>query len=182
MLQRILVTGGAGFIGSNLVRMLVAQGCQVLNVDKLTYAGNALSLVDLPETQHELVVADVTDASAVEVAFQRFKPQAVMHLAAESHVDRSIDGPGEFIQTNVVGTLTMLEVATACAAAVASSTPCAAGMAGAIHTWLEHSRTSPPSALETLMSRVPSAHMPKPMLFKLTLAGSATPPRHAGGL
>jgi dTDP-glucose 4,6-dehydratase len=93
--------------------MLVTGGCQVLNVDKLTYAGNALSLVDLPKSHHELLVADITDASALKAAFQRFKPQAVMHLAAESHVDRSIDGPGEFIQTNVVGTLTMLEVATA---------------------------------------------------------------------
>ena len=110
--ERVLVTGGAGFIGSNLVRMLVAGKCQVLNFDKLTYAGNALSLVDLPESQHELLVADITDASALKAAFQRFKPQAVMHLAAESHVDRSIDGPGEFIQTNVVGTLKMLEAAT----------------------------------------------------------------------
>lgn len=110
--KRILVTGGAGFIGSNLVRMLVAGKCQVLNIDKLTYAGNALSLVDLPERRHELAVTDITDASAIEAAFQRFKPQAVMHLAAESHVDRSIDGPGEFIQTNVVGTLKMLEAAT----------------------------------------------------------------------
>ena len=109
---RVLVTGGAGFIGSNLVRMLVTGGCHVLNLDKLTYAGNALSLVDLSESQHELVVADITNATALAAAFQRFQPQAVMHLAAESHVDRSIDGPGEFIQTNVVGTLKMLEAAT----------------------------------------------------------------------
>jgi dTDP-glucose 4,6-dehydratase len=110
--MRILVTGGCGFIGSNLVRLLLAQGHTVLNVDKLTYSGNRSSLRDL-ETHpaYEWLQADITDAAAMEQAFSRFKPQAVMHLAAESHVDRSIDHPGEFIQTNVVGTYMLLEAA-----------------------------------------------------------------------
>lgn len=113
--KRILVTGGAGFIGSALVRYLVKEcGVEVLNFDKLTYAGNLESLqevADLPG--YNFVQADICDQAAVEKAFQTFQPDAVMHLAAESHVDRSIDGPATFIQTNVVGTMTMLEVATA---------------------------------------------------------------------
>ncbi len=110
--MKILVTGGAGFIGSNLVRLLVSRGHHVINIDKLTYAGNPRSLVDLAANpQHELQQADICDALAIRNAFAKFKPDWVMHLAAESHVDRSIDGPGEFIQTNIVGTYTLLQAA-----------------------------------------------------------------------
>ena len=92
-----MVTGGSGFTGSNSVKILLAGHNHVLIVDKIIYAGNTLSLVDLPESKDELLVADITDASAIKIAFHRFRPQAVMHLAAESHVNRSIDGPGEFM-------------------------------------------------------------------------------------
>jgi dTDP-glucose 4,6-dehydratase len=110
--MRILITGGAGFIGSNLVHLLVSHGHQVLNIDKLTYAGNANSLVDLTDNpNHQLLQADICDAAAMRTAFSGFQPHWVMHLAAESHVDRSIDGPGAFIQTNILGTYTLLEVA-----------------------------------------------------------------------
>ena len=110
--MRILVTGGAGFIGSNLVRLLLSEGHQLLNVDKLTYAGNLSSLAtveDHPGYRH--LQADICDAPAIQAAFADFKPDWVMHLAAESHVDRSIDGPGAFIQTNIIGTYTLLEAA-----------------------------------------------------------------------
>jgi dTDP-glucose 4,6-dehydratase len=108
---RIIITGGAGFIGSALIRQLLTEtNFQVLNIDKLTYAGN---LESLPEAQanpnYQFLQADICDSEAMNNAFEQFKPDAVMHLAAESHVDRSIDGPGEFIQTNVVGTYTLLE-------------------------------------------------------------------------
>jgi dTDP-glucose 4,6-dehydratase len=110
--MRVLVTGGAGFIGSNLVRLLVRQGHQVLNIDKLTYAGNVSSLADLADsTNHRFLHADIGDAGAMQAAFADFRPDAVMHLAAESHVDRSIDGPMEFVQTNVVGTVVLLQAA-----------------------------------------------------------------------
>lgn len=110
--MRILVTGGSGFIGSNLVRLLVTRGHTVLNIDKLTYAGNPASLADLAGNPHyQFLQADICDTAAINAAFARFAPQGVMHLAAESHVDRSIDGPGEFIQTNVVGTFTLLQAA-----------------------------------------------------------------------
>ncbi len=110
--MKVLVTGGAGFIGSNLVRLLVREGHAVLNVDGLTYAGNAASLADLESNPaHRMCVKDITDADAMAMAFADFQPDAVMHLAAESHVDRSIDGPGAFIQTNVVGTYTLLQAA-----------------------------------------------------------------------
>jgi dTDP-glucose 4,6-dehydratase len=110
--MRILVTGGAGFIGSNLVRLLVSKGHQVLNVDKLTYAGNPRSLADLDgNPAHRLLQADICDADAMQAAFADFHPDWVMHLAAESHVDRSIDGPGAFIQTNILGTYTLLQAA-----------------------------------------------------------------------
>ena len=118
--MRILVTGGAGFIGSNLVRLLVSRGHTVLNVDKLTYAGNAHSLADLSShSGYKLLVADICDAAAMTGAFADFAPDWVMHLAAESHVDRSIDGPGEFIATNITGTFTLLQVARAHHAALA---------------------------------------------------------------
>lgn len=112
--MRILVTGGAGFIGSNLVRLLIQHGHTVLNVDKLTYAGNIHSLDDLEgKPEYRFLRADICDAEGMEAAFDEFKPQWVMHLAAESHVDRSIDGPGEFIRTNVMGTFNMLQAARA---------------------------------------------------------------------
>jgi dTDP-glucose 4,6-dehydratase len=108
--MRILVTGGSGFIGSNLVRLLVAHGHQVLNVDKLTYAGNRASLADLENhPAYQFRHADIADAQAVHSAFAGFRPQRLIHLAAESHVDRSIDGPAAFIQANIVGSFTLLE-------------------------------------------------------------------------
>lgn len=111
--MRILVTGGAGFIGSALVRYLVAEvGAEVLTVDKLTYAGNLHSLRAIENApNHRFLRADICDAAAINEAFRSFQPDRVMHLAAESHVDRSITGAGDFIQTNVVGTFTMLDAA-----------------------------------------------------------------------
>ncbi|WPJ94992.1 dTDP-glucose 4,6-dehydratase [Coraliomargarita algicola] len=109
--MKILVTGGSGFIGSNLVRLLIEEkGESVINLDKLTYAGNAESLADLsgnPNYTFEQV--DLCDAVALSSVFHKHQPDCVMHLAAESHVDRSIDGPGEFIQTNIVGTFNLLQ-------------------------------------------------------------------------
>jgi dTDP-glucose 4,6-dehydratase len=109
--MRLLITGGAGFIGSALIRQLVTEtDCQIANVDKLTYAGNLESLLSVEDSvNYQFIHADICDAEAMNKAFDEFKPTAVMHLAAESHVDRSIDGPGEFIQTNLVGTYTLLE-------------------------------------------------------------------------
>ncbi len=110
--MRVLVTGGAGFIGSNLVRLLVIRGHEVLNIDKLTYAGNSESLGDLEgRPNYRFLQADVCDATAMRAAFSGFRPEGVMHLAAESHVDRSIDGPDAFIQTNILGTYILLEAA-----------------------------------------------------------------------
>jgi dTDP-glucose 4,6-dehydratase len=112
-MKTILVTGGAGFIGSNLISYLnVHTGHRVINVDKLTYAGNMASLDGLkaPE-RHIFRQIDICNGSAMADVFTEFAPDYVMHLAAESHVDRSIDGPAEFIQTNIVGTFTLLEVA-----------------------------------------------------------------------
>ncbi|NJM39009.1 MAG: dTDP-glucose 4,6-dehydratase [Akkermansiaceae bacterium] len=112
--MKILVTGGAGFIGSNLVRLLVSKGHRVLNIDKLTYAGNVASLTDLTDNPaHRHLPADICDSAAIHSAFADFQPDWVMHLAAESHVDRSIDGPGEFIHTNILGTFTLLQAARA---------------------------------------------------------------------
>jgi len=108
--MRVLVTGGAGFIASNLVRRLVRCGHEVLNVDNLTYAGNLASLGAVKDApNHHFLHADICDAAAMRTAFEEFRPHWVMHLAAESHVDRSIDGPGVFIQTNIIGTYTLLE-------------------------------------------------------------------------
>lgn len=109
--MRILVTGGAGFIGSALIRhLLVETQHEVLNLDKLTYAGNLESLTLVSgNPRYQFLQADIADSQAVGEALARFQPEAVMHLAAESHVDRSIDGPAEFIQTNIVGTYSLLE-------------------------------------------------------------------------
>ncbi|WP_273828613.1 dTDP-glucose 4,6-dehydratase [Pseudomonas sp. SBT1-2] len=109
--MRILVTGGAGFIGSALVRHLIRNTeHEVLNLDKLTYAGNLESLSSIAsDTRYEFVQADIVDQATVSALLERFQPQAIMHLAAESHVDRSIDGPSDFIQTNIVGTYSLLE-------------------------------------------------------------------------
>ena len=109
--MRILITGGAGFIGSALVRYLLTETeHQVLNLDKLTYAGNLESLSSIEGNPHyQFLQADITDSPAVAKALSDFQPDAIMHLAAESHVDRSIDGPAAFIQTNIVGTYALLE-------------------------------------------------------------------------
>ncbi|MBI5111967.1 MAG: dTDP-glucose 4,6-dehydratase [Rhodovulum sp.] len=113
--RRILVTGGAGFIGSAVVHHLVDEvGADVLVVDKLTYAGNLASLGGLDgRPGYRFVQADICDAPSMAALFAAFDPDAVMHLAAESHVDRSIDGPMAFIETNVVGTCTLLQAALA---------------------------------------------------------------------
>lgn len=109
--MRILITGGAGFIGSALIRHLLNHTeHQVLNLDKLTYAGNLESLASVANHPgYRFMQADIADSAAVSQALAEFQPDAIMHLAAESHVDRSIDGPAAFIQTNIVGTYTLLE-------------------------------------------------------------------------
>lgn len=110
--RRILVTGGAGFIGSAVVRLLVRKGHHVINVDKLTYSGNLASLRDVETAANYCFYqADICDQNAILSIFEEEQPEGVMHLAAESHVDRSIDGPGEFIETNVVGTFRLLNAA-----------------------------------------------------------------------
>lgn len=111
--MNIIVTGGAGFIGSAVIRHIIKNtDNQVLNVDKLTYAGNLESLVDVENNpRYSFKQIDICDADAVAQAFDDFQPDLIMHLAAESHVDRSIDGPAEFINTNIVGTYTLLEAA-----------------------------------------------------------------------
>ncbi len=108
--KRCIVTGGCGFIGSALVRHLCKAGCEVLVVDKLTYAGVPESLKEV-DGKYTLLKADICDQAAMDRAFTEFKPDTIFHLAAESHVDRSIDGPGEFVRTNVVGTATLLQSA-----------------------------------------------------------------------
>ena len=109
--MRILITGGAGFIGSALIRHLLQHTeHQVLNLDKLTYAGNLESLAEVAASpRYRFVQADIADSAQVAQTLAEFQPDAIMHLAAESHVDRSIDGPAAFIQTNIVGTYALLE-------------------------------------------------------------------------
>ena len=112
--MRILVTGGAGFIGSAVVRRAIGEGDEVLVLDKLTYAGNLASLAPVAaSSRYAFVRADIGDRRAVKAALERFRPESVLHLAAESHVDRSIDAPAAFIETNVMGTFVMLSEALA---------------------------------------------------------------------
>ncbi len=113
MAKTYIVTGGAGFIGSAVVRMIIESSDDaVVNVDKLTYAGNLDSLQSVSENpRYHFVQADICDSEKMTEVFSTYQPDAIMHLAAESHVDRSIDGPGDFIQTNIVGTYNLLEVA-----------------------------------------------------------------------
>ncbi|QXW26498.1 dTDP-glucose 4,6-dehydratase [Acinetobacter johnsonii] len=110
--MKYLITGGAGFIGSAVIRYIINHTeDEVLNIDKLTYAGNLESLIGVENNaRYSFQQIDICDAAALEQAVSGFQPDIVMHLAAESHVDRSIDGPAEFIQTNIVGTYTLLEV------------------------------------------------------------------------
>ena len=111
--KTVLLTGGAGFIGSALVRYLINEtNTAVVNVDKLTYAGSLHSLGGADASdRHHFHREDIVDANSMRKLVEQYQPDYIMHLAAESHVDRSIDGPGEFIQTNIVGTYNLLQVA-----------------------------------------------------------------------
>ena len=111
--MKILVTGGAGFIGSAVIRHVIQNtNNQVLNIDNLTYAGNLESLKEIEQhSNYQFKKIDICDTEQIMAAIEDFQPDAIMHLAAESHVDRSIDGPAAFIQTNIVGTYSLLEVA-----------------------------------------------------------------------
>ena len=110
--MRLLITGGAGFIGSAVTRTAIARGLSVINIDCLTYAANLQSLKDIEDhDNYHFENINICDAAKVASAFKKYQPDAVMHLAAESHVDRSIDGPGAFIETNVIGTYTLLQAA-----------------------------------------------------------------------
>ena len=110
--MKILITGGAGFIGSALIRMAISRGHSIINVDKLTYAGNLQNVMSIAQhPNYKFENLDICDAPAMEAIFKIYAPDAVMHLAAESHVDRSIDAPAAFIQTNVIGTFNLLSVA-----------------------------------------------------------------------
>lgn len=113
-MTNILVTGGYGFIGSNFVRLALAElpNCRLVNLDKLTYAGNLANLADVEgDPRYRFVQGDICDAALVEDIFQSEQIDTLVHFAAESHVDRSISGPGAFIQTNILGTFTLLEAA-----------------------------------------------------------------------
>lgn len=112
--MKLLVTGGAGFIGSAVVRQAVAKGHQVINLDALTYAANLENVASVATSPlYTFEHADIRDRAALDRIFAKHTPDAVMHLAAESHVDRSIDGPGDFIETNITGTFNLLEAARA---------------------------------------------------------------------
>ncbi|HEX7616214.1 MAG TPA: dTDP-glucose 4,6-dehydratase [Thermoanaerobaculia bacterium] len=119
-MDSLLVTGGAGFIGSNFVRLALAETSdRVVVVDKLTYSGHRASLADCTgDPRFAFVEADIADAAAMKAVFEAHRPRAVLNFAAETHVDRSIDGPGAFIHTNVTGTYTLLEASRAHAAAL----------------------------------------------------------------
>ena len=110
--KTLLITGGCGFIGSNLVRSCLQAGTRVINLDNLTYAGNRSSLADLEEDpNYTFIHGDICDVELVRSILEEHHPAAILHLAAESHVDRSIDSPEEFIQTNIVGTFRLLSAA-----------------------------------------------------------------------
>ena len=110
--MKLLVTGGAGFIGSAVVRLAVARGHQVVNLDALTYAANLANVAPVADSPlYAFQQADIRDRAALDAAFATHQPDIVLHLAAESHVDRSIDGPADFIDTNITGTFNMLEAA-----------------------------------------------------------------------
>ena len=110
--MKLLVTGGAGFIGSAVVRLAVQRGHHVVNLDALTYAANLANVAPVADSPfYAFVEADIRDRAALDAAFARHQPDIVLHLAAESHVDRSIDGPTDFIDTNITGTFNMLEAA-----------------------------------------------------------------------
>ena len=112
--MKLLVTGGAGFIGSAVVRHAVRAGHPVINLDKLTYAGSLTNVAEVAESPlYAFEQADICDRHRLDMIFAKYRPDAVMHLAAESHVDRSIDGPAAFIETNITGTYTLLEAARA---------------------------------------------------------------------
>ena len=110
--MKLLVTGGAGFIGSAVVRLAIERGYQVVSLDALTYAANLANVASVADSPlYTFVQADIRDRTALDAAFATYRPDIVVHLAAESHVDRSIDGPADFIDTNITGTFNMLEAA-----------------------------------------------------------------------
>lgn len=110
--MRLLITGGAGFIGSAVVRLAVARGFEVINVDALTYAGSLSNVETVSRhTKHSFVHADICDSASLDEILSTNKPDAILHLAAETHVDRSIDSPGEFVRTNILGTFNLLDAA-----------------------------------------------------------------------
>ncbi len=110
--MKLLITGGAGFIGSAVVRAVVSKGINVINLDALTYASCLESLDSVSDkSNYQFVNADIRNRKELDLILLKYQPDAIMHLAAESHVDRSIDGPGELIDTNIVGTFNLLESA-----------------------------------------------------------------------